>query len=198
MFDFSGHGSAAMPDGPFSIELFAADALQYMNERQIDKVCVFGYSMGGYVAMYLAKQYPEKISKVITLATKWHWDEDTAAKEIQMLNPEKIAHKLPAFAATLVQRHAPNDWKDVLQKTTEMMIALGKDNTLKVDDHAAINIPVLLMLGDRDKMVSLDETLAVYKTLPAAQLAVLPGTPHPIEQTDAALLAFYINRSVNS
>jgi len=189
--DFSGHGGKPA-DRPFSIELFAGDVLRFMEQQQLERVSVFGYSMGGYVGMYLAKNYPGKIEKVITLATKYHWDEAIAAKEILMLNPAKIEQKLPAFAATLAERHAPNDWKDMLNKTAEMMVALGNNNTLKIDDYTTIATPALILLGDRDKMVSLDETVAVYKALPGAQMGVLPGTPHPIEQVDTALLHFMI------
>jgi hypothetical protein len=52
----------------------------------------------------------------------------------------------------------------------------------------------MLLLGDRDKMVLLEETVAVYKSLPNAQMAVLPCTAHPIEQVDIALLDFFVRR----
>jgi len=74
------------------------------------------------------------------------------------------------------------------------MVALGKDNTLKITDHAEINTPALILLGDRDKMVGLEETLLVYKALPNAQMGMLPGTPHPIEQVDVNLLGMMIER----
>lgn len=192
--DFSGHGGAPLKDAPFSIELFAADVLQFMSDKKMEQVSIFGYSMGGYVGMYLAKHYPEKINKVITLATKFHWDAKIAAKEVLMLNPGKIQQKLPAFAETLGKRHAPNDWKEVLAKTAEMMIALGNDNPLKPEDYASIKTPAMILIGDRDKMVTLEETVAVYKNLPNAQLGILPNTPHPIEQVDMSLLAFIIQR----
>src|ERR671931_122242 len=67
--NFSGHGGNSIPDEPFSIELFAKDALQYMEQQHIERISIFGYSMGGYVAMWLAKNYPEKVNSVITLAT---------------------------------------------------------------------------------------------------------------------------------
>src|SRR6185312_9159050 len=108
--------------------------------------------------------------------------ESIASREIQMLNPEKIAQKLPAFAEALQQRHAPNDWKVLLEKTAAMMLALGADNTLKTADYAGIATPALILLGDRDKMVSLEETVAVYKALPNARMSMLPATQHPIEQ----------------
>ena len=50
-------------------------------------------------------------------------------------------------------------------------------------------VTVWVVLGDRDKMVTLDETLEVYKNLPNAQLAVLPNTPHPIEMINTGRLA---------
>jgi pimeloyl-ACP methyl ester carboxylesterase len=179
-------------DEPFSMPLFAQNVLDFMDKRDLRKVSIFGYSMGGYVAMYLAKNYPEKVNKVVTLATKYHWDETIAAREVQMLNPEKIEQKLPAFAATLKERHAPNDWKQVLQYTAEMMLSLGADNPLKLSDYEGLNTPALILLGDRDKMVSLDETMAVYKALPNAQMCLLPNTSHPIEQVDIDFLKFVI------
>ncbi len=130
----------------------------------------------------------------MTLATKFAWNEAIATKEIQMLDPAKIEQKIPAFAEALRERHLPNDWKEVLQKTADMMIVMGNENPLMPEDYAAIGIPSLLLLGDRDKMVSIEETMAVYKALPAARMGILPGTPHPIEQVNMRTLAFHIEQ----
>ncbi len=118
--------------------------------------------------------------------------QNIAANEIKMLNAEMIAEKLPAFAAALEKRHAPNNWKTILESTAAMLVKMGKDNPLKIDDYKNIRQQILMMLGDRDKMVTLDETLEVYRVLPAAQLAVLPNTAHPIEVVDKARLAYEI------
>jgi pimeloyl-ACP methyl ester carboxylesterase len=191
-FDFPGHGGKDDGGAVFSMEFFADAVLSFMADQGLEKASIFGYSMGGYVGMFLAKHHPDKIEKVITLATKFQWDEAIAANEVKMLNPDKIEQKLPAFAESLRAMHAPFDWKALLHKTADLLTALGKDNTLKPTDYSSITTPALLMLGDRDKMVTLEETLAVYKTLPNAKLGVLPGTPHPIDQVDTGLLAFLI------
>ena len=188
--NFSGHGGSPFDDQPFSIKLFAEEVLDFLDEKEIESINIFGYSMGGYVAMFLAKYHPQKIKKIITLATKFKWDQAIAANEIKMLNAEKIEEKLPAFASTLQKRHAPNNWKTVLEKTAAMLLEMGKDNTLKPDDYLSIQQPTLLMLGDRDKMVTLDETLEVYKNMPNAQLAILPNTPHPIEMVNTEKLVY--------
>lgn len=194
VLDFSGHGGRVIGDAPFSIELFARDVLSYMEFHGLARVSVFGYSMGGYVGMYLARHHADRVERVMTLATKYWWDEIVAAKEVQMLNPDKIEVKLPAYAGTLMQRHEPQDWKQVLHKTAEMMLAMGAHNPLSMDDYALIDKPCLILMGDRDKMVTLDETLQVYKAVPGAQLGILPGVPHPIEQVDAGMLSFFIDR----
>jgi len=194
VLDFSGHGGKVLGAVPFSIELFANDVLSYMEFHGLECVSVFGYSMGGYVAMYLARHYANKIERVMTLATKYLWDEAVAAKEVMMLNPDKLELKLPVFAAALCKRHEPQDWKVILHKTAEMMLSMGAHNPLSKDDYTMINCPCLILMGDRDKMVTLDETLNVYKAVPGAQLGILPGVPHPIEQVEAGMLSFFIDR----
>lgn len=193
---FSGHGGNDIPAAPFSIPLFADDVLAYMKANNLDQVSIFGYSMGGYVAMYLAKNYPGKINKIVTLASKFHWDEPTAAKEVQMLNAGKIEVKLPAFAQSLQVRHAPQNWKEVLQHTSDMLLNLGADNTLKPEDYKDIQNKSLILLGDKDKMVTMEETISVYRALPDAGMGILPDTHHPIEQVDMDMLAYFIARFV--
>ena len=123
--NFTGHGGTTIPEEIFSIPLFAKQVLAYLAENNIDKTNLFGYSMGGYVAMYLAKNNPEKINKCITLATKYHWDETVSATEVKKLDPATIQKKIPAFAEQLKQRHVPQDWEIVLKKTAELLIGLG-------------------------------------------------------------------------
>ena len=196
-YDFSGHGGKAYSDKPFSIAAFAEEVLALLDEQKMQTVNIFGYSMGGYVAMYLARHYPSRVNKVITLATKFHWDEPTAAKEGQMLDASKIEAKVPAYAKALAERHAPNDWKEVLSKTAEMLRGLGADNALKADDYTSVSTASLVLLGDRDRMVTLEETVAVYKSLPNAQMGILPDTHHPIEQVNIGVLTFLIQQFLN-
>ena len=196
--DFYGHGNRPAEGKSFSIPHFAEDILLYMRQNNIDKISIVGYSMGGYVALYLAKHHPEKIDKIVTLATKFNWDNEIAAKEVKMLDPDKIAQKLPHFAQSLSNRHTANDWKLVLAKTAEMMVMMGNKNPLTLSDYESIANKVLITIGDRDKMVRLDETLEVYKNLINAQLCVLPDTGHPIEQLDVKLAAEVIGRFLNA
>lgn len=184
VLDFSGHGQKYLPANEFSIQLFAQDVLKWLNKNKIPTIDIFGYSMGGYVALYLAKYHPERVGKVFTLATKFNWNPEGAAKEAAMLNADKIAEKVPAFAKALAQKHGENNWKTVLSKTAAMMLSLGNKPVLSLNDLAELPHSILVSVGDKDTMVSLEETIAVYRQLKCAQLLVLPETQHPFEKVD--------------
>jgi len=189
-FSFSGHGKMPFKEH-FSIEQFAAELYQYILERNLAQVNVFGYSMGGYVALYLESQRPNLIGKIATLATKFDWTPEGAVKEAAMLNPETIQQKVPQFAESLQNRHGEN-WLELLNKTAEMMKTLGDVPLLNEDVLKTIESPVLLGLGDKDSMVSLDETRKVFAALPKANMYMLPSTKHPIEGVNVELLAAII------
>lgn len=196
LLNFSGHGGEAFREN-FNISQFADDVLTYLKLNKIESIDIFGYSMGGYVALYLAKNHPEKVNKIITLGTKLSWTPDIAAKETKMLDADKIEEKIPAFAAILKDRHHPNDWKTVLEKTANMMIEMGNKNVLKDEDFKLIQHTVKMLLADNDEMVSKVETNHVAQLLPHATFELLPNSKHPIEKVDIDALSKIIRAFYN-
>lgn len=188
-FNFSGHGGNPLLEKEFGIELFAEETIEFLDQNQIPVIDIFGYSMGGYVALYLAKYRPMRVGKIFTLATKFNWNPQDAAKEAAMLNPQKIEDKIPAFAKYLAEKHGAENWKNLLLKTAEMMIALGNNPLLAPSVLSEIQNDVMLSVGDSDNMVSQDETLAACRNLSNAQLLTLPQTQHPFEKVNPELLA---------
>ncbi|MCB0662745.1 MAG: alpha/beta hydrolase [Saprospiraceae bacterium] len=191
--NFSGHGGK-VSSGQFSMEVFMEDLLNYLDENKVDKVDVFGYSMGGYVALYTALRHPDRIGRIVTLGTKFDWTPESAAKETRMLNPDKIEEKVPAFAAKLQKDHAPLDWKVVLQQTSAMMLELGNGNGLSWDVLPNIHHEVHICLGDHDNMVSQEESEKAAGLLPNGTFTLLEGVPHPIEKVDVKVLVDIVNR----
>jgi pimeloyl-ACP methyl ester carboxylesterase len=102
---------------------------------------------------------------------------------------------VPHFAEQLKERHHPTDWKLVLEKTSELMVVLG-DNPLTPSDFARIKQPVMITLGDKDAMVTRDESEAVVHALPNAQLRIIPDTPHPIEKANLAAVVAVIREHI--
>lgn len=195
-FSFSGHGNTPFQEN-FGIEQFAGELEQFIKENDLKQPAIFGYSMGGYVALSLAKAKPALLGTIITLGTKFAWSPEIAAKEIKMLDANTIIEKVPKFAEALKARHG-DEWQTLLQKTADMMTGLGNSPALKDEDFSELNHKVLLGLADHDTMVSLDETLHVFKTLKQADLYMLPRTKHPIETVNPTLLAEIISNYLSA
>ncbi len=178
-FSFSGHGQTAFKN-EFSIPQFSLELENFIIENKFIRPSIIGYSMGGYVALNLALKDPTAFNKIITLATKFSWSKETVEKETRMLVPETIIEKVPAFAKSLEAKHG-NNWKELLSRTAGMMHDISKNNYLNTESLKTIQTKVLLGLGDKDQMVTLEETVNVYKTLPNANMYMLPATKHPVE-----------------
>jgi esterase/lipase len=189
---FSGHGQTPFATN-FGIEQFALELEQFITTNHLDKPTVFGYSMGGYVALYLAHRNKNILGDIITLGTKFEWSPEISAKEIKMLDSKTIIEKVPKFAEALQKRHG-QDWELLLQKTAEMMLNLGNKNVLSLNDFTSIENKVWIGIADKDNMVSLEETTSVYKQLKNGAMYMLPNTKHPIETVNVGLLSQIFSR----
>ncbi|MGH1519375.1 alpha/beta fold hydrolase [Chryseobacterium sp. JK1] len=183
---FSGHGDTELPAGGINTEKYTEELDLYCKENNLTEISLFGHSMGGYVALCYAMKNPENINSIITLGTKFDWTEEQALKESKMLNPDAILEKVPKYAQLLESQHGQK-WKQLLPAIADLMVDLGKNPPLK-NNLTEIQIPVQIMVGDQDNMVTIEESVNVYRTLPNAKLAVLPDTKHPMDKVRPSLL----------
>ena len=190
-FNFSGHGGRSASDS-FSIELFVNDTEKYLREKKHDAVDIFGYSMGGYVALALALRSPSLVNRIVTLGTKFNWTKASAEEEVKLLVPSILEQKLPAYTAALEKRHHPEDWKSIMTRTADMMLDMGNGNAMQDEDFRIIQHEVHLLLGSRDNMVTVEETKHVADLMPNATFTLIPDLKHPIESVDKNLLASQI------
>lgn len=186
--DFEGHGDTGPPGGPFRIEYFGENVLGYMDEHGIEKANIFGYSMGGYVALVLARDHPEKVKKVATLGTILEWDEEVAERECAFLYPQKIKEKVPHFARHLEKRHQ-HSWERVVYRTRDLLQHLGVNPVIKREDWKQYDQSIRFHIGDRDTSAGLEKTVEIYKKNNHAELSVLPGAGHPLEEIDPEILS---------
>ena len=180
-FDLSGHGGLPMNE-KFSIDLFTKDLQHFIVVNELEGADVFGYSMGGYVALNHARVHPGKLGRIITLGTKFHWNPAEAEKEIRRLNADLIEQKLPKYASALEERHAPEDWKKHLEFTAQLMHDMGNGSAFDIKEFSLIKNPVLVTIGGKDKMVTIEESKAVADILPNGDFLIFEDFEHPIEQ----------------
>ncbi|WP_294670483.1 alpha/beta hydrolase [uncultured Fluviicola sp.] len=195
--EFDGHGTKSTGAADFSIELFAQNLKDFMQQNDIQKPMIFGYSMGGYVALKLESLNPGSMEKLVTLGTKFDWNPESAEKEAKMLNAEKIEEKVPSFVAYLKSLHGENSWRTVLQATAKMMLELGNKPALKSYDFHHIQVPVHLLRGEKDAMVTKEETAEVQHLLRNGSYTEIADWLHPInlvpsDQLAQQLLSLYL------
>lgn len=192
-FDFPGHGTRA--NEALTIDA-CVDALKsFILQNNLAGTTLLGYSMGGYVALLFAKRYPELCGQIITLGTKLAWNSHFAAEEIEKLNPEILAEKVPNYAAALEQWHGAN-WKQVVRATAEMMQYLGANPHFSDDVYQTIQHPVLLCLADADTMVTREETINAAWMLPNGEFAEIANSGHPVEKVDLGELARILSQAM--
>jgi pimeloyl-ACP methyl ester carboxylesterase len=184
--DFPGHGAA--PETGFSTQVFTDATLAYMDENGIAEAHFFGYSMGGYVALQLALQAPDRVRAIVTLGTKFDWTPETAARTAATLNLEKWQEKVPDFVQMLRERHPAQSLSTLVENTRRLMRHLGDGAALTEAQLADIVAPALILAGDADTTVSQEESAWAAHHLLAAQCEILPGVKHPFEQVDIDLL----------
>lgn len=191
--DFSGHAGKKVND-EISIERFALDVEEWMLENKKEQINIFGYSLGGYVGAFFASQKPEKVSKLMTLNTKWDWTQQTAASEVSMLNTDKMEEKIPAFVEQLKNIHHPEYWKNVVTATAAYLTKMGINPPIGNNQLKTLTMPVIIACGDRDKSSNVEMSTTVFRSLPNAHLCVFPNTGHPFEKVSLQLLIPIISK----
>ena len=187
--DFEGHGTSPLRDRPLRMAHYADNVLAYLDQKAIPAAGVFGHSLGGHVGLFLAHHHPERISGVFTLGTKFNWTPEIAEKENKLLLPDKIMEKVPQFGELLKKRHVAAGWEALLERQREMQLHVARNNPLPDDNIRSISQRVRISIGDRDKMVTFEESIRIYRLLLKGEFQVFPNTPHPLEKAPVQKLA---------
>lgn len=179
-YDFPGHGEHPETEQDFSIEVFENWISDEFQKIEGD-IAILGYSLGGYVGLRLALRHPNRVKAVMTFGTIFDWHPEQAVKQISMINPDKIQAKVPAFAEQLDIVHGKK-WMQVLKKTHNLLEKLGANPLLSDDALKNVQAKCLITVGDRDAIVSIEESLYTYRLIPGAKFAVYPNTGHAFEK----------------
>ncbi len=194
-FNFQGHGKTILKTN-FCINTFSDEVIEFVRKENINRPCVFGYSMGGYVALDAALKNENLFSGIVTLGTKFNWTEEFTLKEKAKLNSEFLLTKAPEFAEQLQQKHGPN-WKELLTNTSEMMSQIQNTHVAFLDNLNAIQIPVWVGRGENDKMVNTEDCKFIREKIKHSGQFLLPETNHAFETVNFQVLAVLLNSFMN-
>jgi pimeloyl-ACP methyl ester carboxylesterase len=184
--ELQGHGRTADIDRPLSYEQMADDVSALLAETGIDKADVFGYSMGGGVALQVAIRHPEVVRKLVVGSASYTSDSmyPELLAMIPTITPEVFAGS-PIEEAYLRTAPNPEDFPNLVAKLKQLDM---EPYAWPPEDIRGISAPTLLIIGDSDA-IRPEHAAELFRMLgggvmgdlaglPKSQLAVLPGTTH--------------------
>jgi pimeloyl-ACP methyl ester carboxylesterase len=183
-----GHGGRPVPP-QFSVRECADDIVAYLDERNIARTFVCGYSFGGYIALYLARHFRERVRAVCTLATKYVFDEPTVRRFTYLANPERLNQPGNPVPAQQTAMHYPESWVAVMTQNARLFADLGTNPAITDEDMRAVSVPVLLVSSDQDQLVPAAETVALSRLLPDSRVVMFHGKAHPLEVVPCEAIA---------
>jgi 3-oxoadipate enol-lactonase len=196
--DYRGTGDSDAPPGPYRTQGFADDAIAVLDHLGIDRADVYGTSMGGRVAQWIAVKHPHRVRHLVLGCTSpggAHAVERSAAVRRALADPDPAA----ARRALLDLMYTP-EW---LALHAEPYWTLGDptmprharhEHLLASNGHDAwdmlprITAPTLVMHGDRDELNPTANAPLLADRIPRARLHLIAGARHAYfeERADVA------------
>src|SRR4030095_16674112 len=194
-FEQQGCGRTAdIEDRPFTFVEYADYTAALRKHLEIERADLLGFSNGGTIALQVAIRYPQLVRRfiVITALMKRAWADPQFWES--MKTPQLEAMPSELREAYLKVAPHPENLESFFYKARNRMRGY-KD----VPDEAirSINAPTLVVSSDRDVMRP-EGAVELFRLLPHAQLAILPGTQHMAIPSQASVLVPMIERFLDS
>lgn len=188
--DQRGHGASDAPACCYSTSVLADDARLFLDALGVERAAVAGHSMGSMVAIAMAAEHPQLVSKVVLIGSTalvpvkrgdWLFDQVAALKapldpSSQFMRDWHPANQPtpvdPIFAEAVrteymtIPRHV---WRGVMRELASVPVARHSPD---------ITAPVLILSGGKDPIFTAEHHAALLKTFPNATAQVFPALGH--------------------
>jgi pimeloyl-ACP methyl ester carboxylesterase len=172
VMDSRGHGRSSFDETPISYEVMASDVLGLMDHLGIDKADIVGWSDGAIIGLELALTHPERLHKVVAYGANFdptgvrldiaendyfNAFEARNAEEYQILSPE------------------PERWDEFFASILNMW---ATQPNYTMDQLRTIKTPFLILDGEEEEAIDLNQTKLMAELIPGAELVLMPDTGH--------------------
>ena len=200
-FDTRGTGRSPVPDEPYGIDELAQDAANILDGR---RARVVGLSMGGYVALTLAVAQPGLVRSLVLIGTGAGGpDRVPRSQEVRDAYEAAIGLSFDEYGRRMMPLTFSPGWtKRNPERFAEILAARGEHPTpdVTLDAHLQacyrfyargceverIDAPALVLHGDADVIVPVENGRALAARLPNARFVELPGRGHNVQLEDPA------------
>jgi pimeloyl-ACP methyl ester carboxylesterase len=208
--DLRGFGESE-PPSPWTMEEMADDLSQFLDRLGVTASAVVGVSMGGYVALAYWLKYRDRVRQLVLSNSRARADYDTekAARNemIAAIEQSGVAILPDRMLPRLLQ---PNPGADVVRNVRSMILQVHPSAAayavMAMRDRMdfstllhRISCPALVISGENDVIIRVEDSQAVADSISGAQFVKIPNSGHlsNLENPDAfnsALLSFLGSR----
>jgi len=208
--DLRGFGMSEAPLAGYSMDTYADDIAALMTHLGLESAVVCGMSMGGYVLLNLLNRHPERVKGACFMVTRCGADDEagkarrTALAEEVMITGVKVTADLfsrilfaPGTAATCSE--LVTEVVGIMQGMKKEGIAGGLLAMRERPDYcsklAGFTVPSLMIGGEEDQAIPVEESRILAGRLPNASLSIIPEAGHMVmleqpEAVNSALRSF--------
>jgi len=178
-----GHGRTAdLVDRPFHYHDMAEDTVELMRQLGIESAVVVGYSDGGIIGLDMAIHHPERVTKLAVTGANARFEGYTTENQELARSFDPLSQPVSDGYAQLSPDGAEH-WPVVLGRLKTMWAA---EPSFPNEELQRIRAPTLLVIGDRD-IVTPEHAVEMFRTIPGAQLCVVPNAGHGTMPQEAVL-----------
>lgn len=176
-----------------TIDAYARDLLETLDEHQVRRAVFAGLSMGGYVLFGVLRQAPDRVAGLLLADTRTSVDTDgrLAARYrsidiARQSGARAIADDmLPGILGATTQASRPQVVAEVRRliesQPAETIIAALEAMIARPDSTgtlASVRVPTTIVVGDEDRITTVADAEHMQRQIPGSSLVTLPGAGH--------------------
>jgi pimeloyl-ACP methyl ester carboxylesterase len=170
--DSRGHGRSTRSDQPFTYDLMASDVFKLLDQLNIRKVSIVGWSDGGIIGLILAMQHPKRVEKLFTFGANY--------------NRSGYRNEVPDSASSAeFMKRAEDDYRRLSPTPGDFVglkKALGKlydkEPNLKAAEIRSIRIPTVIAYGQYEQFIKPEHLKELAQLIPNGKLVMIPNVAH--------------------
>ena len=197
-YDSRGNGHSAVPDGPYSIELLAADAVGLMDAFDLEKVHFCGLSKGGMVGQMLGSQFGDRLLSLILSSTAAHmtsremWD-----KRIETVRKRGMAVVVDATIDRWFTKAGQIRLESSVEKVRRVILntpvegfcaccAAIRDMDQR-ESIRAVSTQTLVMVGEHDSGTPVSAAEHIHQGITSSELTIISNAAHFVQMEQSSI-----------
>ena len=149
---------------------------------EVERAVVVGYSDGGIIGLDMAIHHPARVTKLAVTGANCRTDGYTA-ENLELVRSFDPDAEPVSDAYARLSPDGAGHWPTLLRRLKPMWTA---EPSFTCEQLQSIEAPTLIIVGDGD-IVTPEHAVEMFRTIPAAQLCVVPHSGHGVMPKETIL-----------